>query len=60
MLEMLYLLWGGCLHERPHSMGGRGHMLLLGSLHSGALHYLFQDKIMLVAPTNVLFYFAFQ
>lgn len=56
MLEMLYLLWDGCVHERPHSLGGSEQVLLLGSVHSGALHYLFQDKIMLVAPTNVLIF----
>lgn len=28
----------------------------VGSVHSGALHCPFQDKIMLVAPTNVLYF----
>lgn len=53
---MLFLLWDGPVHERPHSMGGSEQVLLPGSVHSGALCYLFQDKIMLVALTNVLFF----
>lgn len=57
---MLYLLWDGPVYERPHSMGGSEQVLLPGSVHSGALHYyLFQDKITLVALTNVLFFLHF-
>lgn len=56
MLEMLYSLWDGRVHERPHSMGGSEQVLWLGSVHSGALKLPFQGKIMLVAPINVLFF----